>query len=220
MSKELEELEEDYSQFDDTPNDDEDIEEETETKEEQPQQKDYLTIVKETVKGVIEDYVVLAQRSKDEFFLIGYENPKKNVDECINYVMNNLTKERIYGGRDSLMYPYIHDYYVDDIKEELLKDNWSSYLRNPNTSTPKPKAELTEEQKEKLMKKAEEEFILEQKRILQEQEKKKLEKEKARLQKQKEREAEKEIQKAIEEQKAKEEAKKNGAGEQMSLFDF
>ena len=211
-------LEEDFSQYEETENEDEELEE-TETKEEQPQQKDYLTIVKETVTGVIEDYARLAKTANDEFFLIGYENTKKNVDECINYVMNNLTQKRIYGGRDSLMYPYIHDYYVDDIKEELLKDNWSSYLRNPNTSTPKPKAELTEEQKEKLMKKAEEEFILEQKRILQEQEKKKLEKEKARLQKQKEREAEKEIQKAIEEQKAKEEAKKNGAGEQMSLFD-
>lgn len=212
-------LEEDFSQYEETENEDEELEE-TETKEEQPQQKDYLTIVKETVTGVIEDYARLAKTANDEFFLIGYENTKKNVDECINYVMNNLTQKRIYGGRDSLMYPYIHDYYVDDIKEELLKDNWSSYLRNPNTSTPKPKVELTEEQKEKLMKKAEEEFIIDQKRILQEQEKKKIEKEKARLQKQKEREAEKEIQKAIEEQKAKEEAKKNGAGEQMSLFDF
>ena len=212
-------LEEDFSQYEETENEDEELEE-TETKEEQPQQKDYLTIVKETVTGVIEDYARLAKTANDEFFLIGYENTKKNVDECINYVMNNLTQKRIYGGRDSLMYPYIHDYYVDDIKEELLKDNWSSYLRNPNTSAPKPKVELTEEQKEKLMKKAEEEFILEQKRILQEQEKKKQEREKARLEKQKEREKEKEIQKAIEEQKAKEEAKKNGAVEQMSIFDL
>lgn len=219
MSK-VDELEEDYGQYEDISNDDENIEEETETKEEQPQQKDYLTIVKETVTGVIEDYARLAKTANDEFFLIGYENTKKNVDECINYVMNNLTQKRIYGGRDSLMYPYIHDYYVDDIKEELLKDNWSSYLRNPNTSAPKPKAELTEEQKEKLMKKAEEEFIVEQKRRLQEEEKKKQEREKARLEKQKEREKEKEIQKAIEEQKAKEEAKKNGAVEQMSIFDL
>ena len=208
-------LEEDYEQYEDHT--DEEVEE-TETKAE-PQEKDFMTIVKETVKGVIEDYAGMARMAKDDYFLIGYENPKKNIDECINYVMNNLTKQRIYGGRDSLMYPFIHDYYVDEIKPELLKDNWSMYLRNPSGNA-KPKAELTEEQKAKLMKKAEEEFILEEKRRLQEEEKKRLEKEKARLQKQKEREKEKEIQKAIEEQKAKEEAKKNGAAEQMSLFDI
>jgi CheY-like chemotaxis protein len=43
--------------------------------------------------------------------------------------MNNLVKKQIFGGRDSLMYPYIHDYYVDDLKDDLVKDNWSSQIR-------------------------------------------------------------------------------------------
>ena len=174
-----------------------------ESKEDKPKEKTPKEIVIETVKEIIEDYVNMCKSSNDEFFLEGYT--KKNIDECVNYVMNNLTQQRIFGGRDSLMYPYIHEYYVDDIRPELLKDNWSSYMR----SMPTPKAELTEEQKQKALEKAEEEFIQEQKKKLADAEKKKIEKEKARLEKEKEKA-----------QKEKEVAIKNGAGEQMSLFDI
>ena len=44
--------------------------------------------------------------------------------------MNNLTKKRIYGGADSVMYEYIHEYYVDKFTD--VKDEWSKFMRNPS----------------------------------------------------------------------------------------
>ena len=180
-------------------------------------QKTYKDQVIEFVKSLIDKYKKkMIKEDTDSFFLNGINDDKKSEDECVNFVMNDLTSKRIMMGDDEIIYGLIHDYYVDSVK---AGDNWSQYLDRSNAHTrPVKKVELTDAEKEKLKAKAEAEFIEEQKRKLEEEEKKRIEKEKARLQKQKEREAEKEVQKAIEEQKAKEEAKKKGAAEQLSLF--
>jgi len=204
--------------------DDEILEEEQDEVKEENESKANSTpgfkdIVVTECKRIINQYKELMSKSDDWKLLEGFNNPNKNDDECVNHIMNNLTKKRIYGGADSLMYEYIHEYYVDDLKEEQLKDNWSSCMR-PTSVPEKPKAELTEEQKQKLVKKAEEDFLKEQKRKLEQEEQERIKREKEQERIRKEKELEKK--KAEEEKKAKalEEAKQSGAAEQMSIFDF
>ena len=186
-------------------------------------------IIIEAVKGVIQDYKKLMKNSNDEMLLKGFADESRSEEECINYVMNNLVKNNIYGGRDSLMYPYIHDYYVDDLDIEQIKDNWSSQIRGGGSSSgqqvrvQKPtekdimaaydalgndkKNEIYQEQ----LKKAEEEaYKKAQAKIKADAEKAK---EKERIRKEKEAEAKK----LAAEKKAQEEANKP---KQMSLFDL
>ena len=191
---------------------------------------DFKKMVIDTVKGIIADYKELMKNSEDEILLKGFEDETRSEEECVNYIMNNLVKENIFCGKDSLMYPYIHDYYVDDLDKTLLLDNWSSQIRGMGGSGQqqvrvqkptqkdileaydaldnKKKNEIYQEQ----LKRAEEEaFKKAQAKIKADEEKAK---EKAKLK------AEAEKKKKEEEKKAKEEALKNGAAEQMSLFDF
>lgn len=183
---------------------------------------DFKKMVIDTVKGIIADYKELMKNSEDEILLKGFEDETRSEEECVNYIMNNLVKENIFCGKDSLMYPYIHDYYVDDLDKSLLLDNWSNNIRNtpaPSKGGAKAQAKedaknsITEEQKQKYYEEALEEAKREAKFKAEEDfkkaEAKRKEKEKAR----KEAEA-----KAKEEAKAK--AKSEGAAEQMSLFDF
>ena len=189
---------------------------------------DFKQIVIDTCKGVINDYKEQMKNSNDIKLLEGFNDELKNEDECVNYIMNQLTQQRIFGGRDSLMYPYIHDYYVDDLDKSLLADNWSAHIRNgggqPTRVVQKPTEKdileaydaLGNEKKNEIyqqqLKRAEEEaYKKAQAKIKAEEEKAK---EKAKLK------AEAEKQKREEEKKAKEEALKSGAAEQMSLFDF
>lgn len=191
---------------------------------------DFKKLVIDTVKGIIADYKELMKDSKDEILLKGFEDETRSEEECVNYIMNNLVKENIFCGKDSLMYPYIHDYYVDELDKSLLLDNWSSQIRGMGGSgqqqvrVQKPTQKdileaydaLDNEKKNEIyqeqLKRAEEEaFKKAQAKIKAEEEKAK---EKAKLK------AEAEKKKKEEEKKAKEEALKNGAAEQMSLFDF
>ena len=217
---------------------DEELEEVEETEEETKEPRkgsidskkptDFKKIVIDTVKGIIADYKEQMQNSNDEMLLKGFADESKNEEECVNYVMNNLVKKQIFGGRDSLMYPYIHDYYVDDLKDDLVKDNWSSQIRGGGSGqqvrVQKPTQKdimeaydaLDNEKKNEIyqqqLKRAEEEaYKKAQAKIKADEEKAK---EKAKLK------AEAEKQKKEEEKKAKEEALKSGAAEQMSLFDF
>ena len=178
-------------------------------------------IIIEAVKGVIQDYKKLMKNSNDEILLKGFNDESKTEEECINYVMNNLVKKQIYGGRDSLMYPYIHDYYVDDLDKTLVKDNWSNQIRSGGNSgqqvrVQKPtekdimaaydalgndkKNEIYQEQ----LKKAEEEAYKKAQAKIKEREEKKKEKEA-------------EVKRLAAEKKAQEEANKP---KQMSLFDL
>lgn len=228
--KELEELEEMEEDEKVEENDSSSNSTSTESKE-----KSFKDIVIETTGRIVDRYIEMVKsKGTDDAFLRGLENENKKKEECINYVMNNLTEQRIFGGDDSLMYPYIHDYYVDALlKDEQVKDNWSNHIRNtpaPSKGGAKAQAKedaknkITEEQKQKFYEEAleeakreakikAEEKIKEQERIRKEKEKELAEKKKA------EELAKKEAEK-IAKEKAKEDALKNGAAKQMSLFDL
>lgn len=122
MAKEkLEELEEDVE------------EEETEQSEESNSaaSTDFKSVVIKECERIIDQYIEICKSNNDEAFLKALDNPDKTKDNCVNHIMNNLTKKRIYGGADSVMYEYIHEYYVDDFKE--VKDNWSTFMRTPSS---------------------------------------------------------------------------------------
>lgn len=196
--EELDELQEEESEADNSKTDN---------------RKEFKQIVIDTCTGIIERYkAMMVEKNDDPFFIANLDNEKKTVEECINYIMNNLVAQRIYGGEDSIMWPYIHDYYVDEGKVKY-GDNWSNQIGNGSNRSQKAEPKLTEEQKKKLMEKAEQEFIQEQKRKLEEKEKERIKKEKEKEQKRKEQEA-------LKKAKDFEEAKANGGGAQTSLFDF
>ena len=195
--------------------DEELLEEESTT---ESKEKSFKDIVIETTGGIIDRYIEMVKsKGTDDAFLRDLENESKKKEECINYVMNNLTEQRIFGGDDSLMYPYIHDYYVDALlKDDQVKDNWSNHIRNtpaPSKGGAKAQAKedaknsITEEQKQKFL----EEAIEEAKREAKIKAEAKL-KEQERIRKEKE--AEKKKLEA--EAKAKAEAERK----QTSLFDF
>ena len=195
--------------------DEELLEEESTT---ESKEKSFKDIVIETTGGIIDRYIEMVKsKGTDDAFLRGLENENKKKEECINYVMNNLTEQRIFGGDDSLMYPFIHDYYVDALlKDEQVKDNWSNHIRNtpaPSKGGAKAQAKedaknsITEEQKQKFL----EEAIEEAKREAKIKAEEKL-KEQERIRKEKE--AEKKRLEA--EARAKAEAERK----QTSLFDF
>lgn len=200
VKEELEEMEED-----------EIVEEEQQEASSNNNSKSHKDQLIEFVKGLIAKYKATAiEKNDDPYFLANMDNEKKSEDECVNYVMNDLTSKRIFMGDDSIIYGLIHDYYVDNVQ---AKDNWSQYLNRSNTTAaPKKEVKLTEEAKKKLQEKAEAEFLEEQKRKLEEAEKKRIEKEKEKERIRKEKEAE--AKKLAAEQKAKE------APKQMSLFDL
>ena len=184
--------------------------------------KDFKDIVIETCKGIIADYKELMKNSNDTKLLEGFEDESKNEDECVNYIMNNLTKQRIYGGRDSLMYPYIHDYYVDDLDKSQLTDAWSVHIRNGNGGQPtrvvqKPTQKDILEAYDALGNDKKNEIYQEQLKRAEEEAYKKAQ---AKIKADEQKAKEKAKLKAEAEKKAKEEALKSGASEQMSLFDF
>ena len=183
---------------------------------------DIKKIIVDTVKGVIQDYKELMKNSNDEMLLKGFADVSRSEEECINYVMNNLVKNNIYGGRDSLMYPYIHDYYVDDLDIEQLKDNWSNQIRGGGSNSgqqvrvKKPTEKDILEAYDALGNEKKNEIYQEQlKRAEEEAFKKAQAKIKEREEKKKEKEAE--AKKLAAEKKAQEEANKP---KQMSLFDL
>ncbi len=182
---------------------------------------DYKQIVINTVKDIIQDYKELMKNSGDEMLLKGFENELKDELECVNYVMNNLVEKRIYGGRDNLMYPYIHDYYVDDLDKKLLLDNWSSRMNGGSNSNQQVRVQkptqkdimeaydaLSNEEKNKI-------YLDQLKRAEEEAYKKAQAKLKADAEKAKQKEKERKEKEA--ERKAQEEANKP---KQMSLFDM
>lgn len=118
MAKEkIEELEEDVE------------EEETEQSEKSSSavSTDFKSVVIKECERIIDQYIEICKSNNDTAFLEKLDDPDKEKKYCVNHIMNNLTKKRIYGGADSVMYEYIHEYYVDDFKE--VKDNWSTFMR-------------------------------------------------------------------------------------------
>lgn len=106
---------------------------------------DFKNIVVTECTRIIDQYIEICKSNNDEAFLKALDNPDKTKENCVNHIMNNLTSKRIYGGADSLMYEFIHEYYVDEFTE--VKDEWSKFMRNPsaigNNKSKKAKDEKT-----------------------------------------------------------------------------
>ena len=118
--------------IDELENEELEDEEQEETTSKETPSNDFKNIVITECNRIIDQYIEICKSNNDEAFLKALDNPDKTKDNCVNHIMNNLTKKRIYGGADSLMYEFIHEYYVDNFTE--VKDNWSNFIRTPSGS--------------------------------------------------------------------------------------
>ena len=64
-------------------------------------------------KATIQNY--LEQRAQeDELFAPVFANPKKNIDECVNYILNTVQKSGINGFTDDEIYSMALHYYDEE----------------------------------------------------------------------------------------------------------
>ena len=61
-------------------------------------------------KLTIQNYLD-ARAREDELFAPRYANPKKNIDECVNYILNTVQKSGINGFTDDEIYSMALHYY-------------------------------------------------------------------------------------------------------------
>ena len=169
----------------------------------------------DAIKNYLDSYA-----STDEAFKIQYENPKKNISDCCNYIINQVKATGRNGFADEEIYKMARDYYVDEINEKDLVKTRATVIVNHTI-------ELTEEEKNKArveaMKKLEEEILQEERKKREAEAKAQAKAEEKARKKEEERIRKDEEKKKQEEEKKAQElanAKANGGGEQMSLFDF
>lgn len=144
-----------------------------------------------------------------------YKSQERNFDECMIFVINRAFSKR--ESSDEICYRNAREYYMGEIKPEEYK---KKLYDNASMPSPQKKVELTEDEKKALKEQAKEEF--KQKELRKLEEKRAKEEAKAKEEELKKAEAEKKRIEAekIAKAKAKEEALKQGAFEQMSLFDM
>lgn len=71
-------------------------------------------------KATIQNY--LEQRAQeDELFAPVFANPKKNIDECVNYILNTVQKSGINGFTDDEIYSMALHYYSKWIKIKTMR---------------------------------------------------------------------------------------------------
>ena len=102
----------------------------------------------QTAKQIIQEYLE-KRAATDPQFAASYAKPKKNIDECFNYILGEargrgssvcMTDEEVFGLA-------VHYYDEDDIK---IKRVSSAKVTTSKESTPKesaPKAKLTDKEK-------------------------------------------------------------------------
>lgn len=127
--------------IDELENEELEDEEQEETPSKETPSNDFKNIVITECNRIIDQYIEICKSNNDEAFLKALDNQDKTKDNCVNHIMNNLTAKRIYGGADSLMYEFIHEYYVDNFTE--VKDNWSNFMRTPSGSGSNKKVDET-----------------------------------------------------------------------------
>ena len=199
MSKEIEneELEE---ELDET--------EEVETKETKPKKQNHGMFA-DTIKAYLDGY-----SKEDAIFAERYNNPSKNINECCNYIINQVKASGRQGFADEEIFALARGYYTDDVDSKDLKPTNATVVVNHTI-------DLTEEEKQKAREKALKEFeekelkALEEAKRKEEQARIKAEEKKAKLEA--ERIAKEEKARAEKEAREKELAKARGY-EQMDLF--
>ena len=94
------------------------------------------THFKETIKTYLE------QRARvDELFAPNLEKPHKNIDDCINYILNEVKKSGCNGFADEEIYGMAVHYYDEDMIPTQQDRNISEHVVVNHT------VELTEEEK-------------------------------------------------------------------------
>lgn len=151
----------------------------------------------------------------DPTFAVCYRNPERTFDECMIFVINRAFSKR--ESSDEICYRNAREYYMGEIKPEEYKKKLYDSVSMP---TPQKKVELTKEEKKELKEKAKEEFKKEQLRKLEEKKAQEEAKAKAKAEEEERKRKEEEKARKEAEKAAKEEALKQGAFEQMSLFDM
>lgn len=147
----------------------------------------------------------------DPTFAECYKSQERNFDECMIFVINRAFSKR--ESSDEICYRNAREYYMGEIKPEEYK---KKLYDNASMPAPQKKVELTEEEKKALRDAAKEEFKQKELRKLEEKRAKEEAKAKAKAEEEKKKKEAEKLAKA----KAKEEALKQGAFEQMSLFDM
>lgn len=183
-----------------------------ETKEDsKPQKAKVSTYFNDTIKAYLDSYA-----KTDLNFAKAYSNQEKNINDCCNYILNQVQKSGCNGFADEEIFKMARDYYVDEIKPEDLKAIGGKVVVNHTV-------ELTEEEKQmarvEALKRFENECLEEERKkrdaeikAQQKAEEKAAKKEAERIRKEEEKKAQEAIKLA--------EAKAQGAGQQMSLFDM
>lgn len=150
----------------------------------------------------------------DPTFAECYKSQERNFDECMIFVINRAFSKR--ESSDEICYRNAREYYMGEIKPEEYK---KKLYDNASMPAPQKKVELTEEEKKALRDAAKEEFKQKELRKLEEKRAKEEAKAKEEELKKAEEEKKKKEAEKIAKAKAKEEALKQGAFEQLSLFD-
>lgn len=151
----------------------------------------------------------------DPTFAECYKLKERNFDECMIFVINRAFIKR--ESSDEICYRNAREYYMGEIKPEEYK---KKLYDNASMPVPQKKVELTEEEKKALRDAAKEEFKQKELRKLEEKRAKEEAKAKEEELKKAEEEKKKKEAEKLAKAKAKEEALKQGAFEQMSLFDM
>lgn len=190
---------------------DEELEEveETETESKKEKKQTNHGAFAETIKAYLDGY-----SKEDAIFAERYSNPAKNINECCNYIINQVKASGRNGFADEEIFAMARGYYTDDVEKKDLVNTKATVVVNHTI-------ELTEAEKQKAREKALKDFEAQELKKLEAAKKKEeIEKQKAKekeeLAKQK---AEEKRIKAEEEKKAKQEqAAKERGFEQLDLF--
>lgn len=192
-----------------------------------PSTSDLKQIVITEMTRIINKYRDDQFAKNEDVSLMEGMNKKKDINNVINHIMNNLTAKRIMGGDDSITYEYIHEYYVDNF--DVVEDKWSQYMRAPGGNSQPPKelsdkeiakryAEIPNDIKNEMYQKALEEAERAAKFKAEEEIRKREEKRKAKEKELAEKKKTEELAKKEAEKKVREEAIKQGAYEQIDIF--
>lgn len=108
-------------------------------------------------KNTIKDY--LDKRAiEDPLFATPYSNPKKNIDDCVTYILNTVKNSGINGYTDGEVFNMAIHYYDEETIDIEAEINCQVVVNH--------KVELTEEEKAEAKEKAIRELINKEKDIL------------------------------------------------------
>jgi predicted Zn-dependent protease len=108
-------------------------------------------------KQTIQDY--LEKRAiEDPLFATSYSNPKKNIDDCVTYILNTVKNSGINGYTDDEVFNMAVHYYDEETIDIGAEINCQVVVNH--------KVELTEEEKAEAKEKAIRELINKEKDIL------------------------------------------------------